>query len=128
MPLVQRLEAQVKALTAGHAKLLIQIRDVLIQLDPKEARDESQGGSVNHDLKIEPAYFQAVLEGRKTFEVRYNDRGFNAGDTVKLIEWNPYYACYTGMKLVKRIGYVSSFSQKENWVVFSLLDCEEPND
>lgn len=38
---------------------------------------------MNHELKILPCYFDAVLSGRKTFEIRDNcDRGFQAGDTV----------------------------------------------
>ena len=36
-----------------------------------------------HDLKIEKQFADAVLDGRKTFEVRRNDRGFNAGDRVR---------------------------------------------
>jgi len=36
-----------------------------------------------HELKILPAYFEAVCEGRKNFEIRNNsDRGFNAGDAL----------------------------------------------
>ncbi len=36
-----------------------------------------------HELKIERQFADAVLDGRKTFEVRRNDRGFNAGDLVR---------------------------------------------
>ena len=36
-----------------------------------------------HDLKIERQFAYAIHEGRKTFEVRRNDRGFNAGDRVR---------------------------------------------
>ena len=92
---------------------------------------------MNHVLKITPAYFQAVQEGRKTFEIRHNDRGFQAGDTVTLKEWDenmPRPADwmhmhrqewkFTGRSLVKRIGYVSGFEQRPNWVVFSLAPVE----
>lgn len=43
---------------------------------------------MHHELKIEPPYFQAVIDGRKTFEIRKNDRGYNAGDTVLLREYD----------------------------------------
>lgn len=39
-----------------------------------------------HVLKTDRAYFQAVFDGRKPFDVRANDRGFQAGDTVVLVE------------------------------------------
>ncbi len=39
---------------------------------------------MRHTLKIEPCYLEAIREGRKTFEIRYNpDRGFNTGDEVQ---------------------------------------------
>ena len=80
---------------------------------------------MNHELKILPCYFDAVLSGRKTFEIRDNsDRGFQAGDMVMLKEYNPApdgKPAYTGRFTKHRIGYVSAFEQKPNWVVFSLL-------
>lgn len=42
-----------------------------------------------HELKTEPAYFDAVLRGDKTFEVRKNDRDFQTGDTLVLKEFDP---------------------------------------
>lgn len=72
-----------------------------------------------HELKILPAYFEAVCEGRKNFEIRNNsDRGFNAGDAVKLQEWCPIEKDYTGNFLDGKITYVTNFAQKENYVVF----------
>lgn len=39
--------------------------------------------SMNHILKIEKAFADAICDGRKRFEIRRNDRGYNAGDTVE---------------------------------------------
>lgn len=36
-----------------------------------------------HELKISKQFADAIVENRKTFEVRVNDRGFNAGDLVR---------------------------------------------
>lgn len=39
-----------------------------------------------HQLKCERQYFQAIAAGRKTFEVRENDRDFQEGDFLALNE------------------------------------------
>ena len=38
---------------------------------------------MTHYIKIKESYANAVDEGRKNFEARLNDRGYNAGDRVK---------------------------------------------
>ena len=48
---------------------------------------------MTHHLKIKPEYFQAVIDGKKPFEIRYNDRNFKQGDRVILEE-------YTGKELI----------------------------
>lgn len=42
-----------------------------------------------HLLKVIPPYFDALADGRKTFEVRKNDRAYQAGDVLLLREWHP---------------------------------------
>lgn len=42
-----------------------------------------------HILKVQPPYFDALLDGSKTFEVRRNDRAYQAGDTLLLWEYDP---------------------------------------
>ena len=45
---------------------------------------------MTHHLKTLPEYFQAVIDGRKPMEIRYNDRGFKPGDSVILEEFKGY--------------------------------------
>lgn len=85
---------------------------------------------MNHDLKIESAFFEAVLSGDKTFEVRNNrDRGFQKGDTITLYELSKISpALNTGRKINAVITYVLNYEQKPDWVVFSFrfLSAESP--
>lgn len=73
-----------------------------------------------HEIKIETPFFQAVLDRKKNFEVRYNDRGYQTGDTVVLNEWDKT-TLYTGRRLEAEIGYVTNSFQQTGFVVFSLL-------
>lgn len=41
-----------------------------------------------HELKILPQYYDAVVNGIKTFEIRKNDRNYSVGDTIKLREFD----------------------------------------
>lgn len=36
-----------------------------------------------HKIKIEKPYADAVLSGDKTFEIRYDDRGYQKGDVIE---------------------------------------------
>jgi len=62
-----------------------------------------------HELKCWPPYFGALADGSKTFEVRHNDRGFQAGDSLLLREWDPRATpstAYTGRELHCQVTYV----------------------
>lgn len=68
---------------------------------------------MKHDLKILPQYFEAILSGDKTFEVRsIKDRIFNPGDELKLREW--HYSAeiaganggYSGREITVKVTYV----------------------
>lgn len=88
-----------------------------------------------HDLKSKPEFFLAVLDGQKVFEVRQNDRDFQVGDRVFLREWTteifgPQREAYTGRWIEVRITYVTTFEQKEGYVVFGFtrIKCQWEDD
>ncbi len=40
---------------------------------------------MQHDLKIKQCYLFHILQGRKTFDVRKNDRDFQVGDRINFL-------------------------------------------
>lgn len=69
---------------------------------------------MHHVLKIEDSYYDAKVEGLKLFEIRYNDRGFQKGDTVSYTK--PIGSLQRSG--VWEIIYVTGYQQRENFVVF----------
>ena len=68
--------------------------------------------------KIWPEYFNAVLSGKKKFELRLADFEVEEGDIIILEEWNPKTKKYTGRKIDKKVSFVlkfklDDFSQEE---------------
>jgi hypothetical protein len=74
---------------------------------------------MNHQLKMWPEYFQVAWVGDKPFEIRKNDRNFKERDEITLAEYDPLVDDYTGREIHGIIDYVTTFEQKENFVVFS---------
>lgn len=77
-----------------------------------------------HELKTTDSYFQAVWEGRKNFEIRKNDRGFNSGDGLILVEYsgaeNSEKWQQSGRRISCVITYVTNFAQRDNYVVMAI--------
>lgn len=57
-----------------------------------------------HELKIDKQYFDAVIENKKTFEVRKNDRDFHVGDFLALNEM--FEGAYTGRSVLTLVRYI----------------------
>lgn len=70
-----------------------------------------------HDLKIMPQYLWALKTGIKGFEIRKNDREFQVGDILSLREYKD--GQYTGRLVLGRITFITSFEQKDNYVVLN---------
>ena len=61
-----------------------------------------------HDLKIWTCFFDDVAEGRKTCELRRNDRAFYVGDFLLLREWDPEgLGCYTGREVAVVVTHIT---------------------
>ena len=61
-----------------------------------------------HELKTWPGYFSAIAQGRKRFELRFNDRDFAVGDVLHLRSWNNETEEYDGRELLAAVDYFLS--------------------
>ena len=61
---------------------------------------------MKHKLKILPEYFKAVKEGRKKFEVRFNDRDYQVDDILILEELDPFGETTTGNVIFVKVIYI----------------------
>lgn len=59
--------------------------------------------------KCWPEYFEAILSGKKKYELRLNDFEIKKGDALVLEEWDPKTKSYTGRSIQKRVTYVGKF-------------------
>lgn len=48
---------------------------------------ESGDGHKRHEIKIAASYYGDVVSGKKSFELRKNDRGYKEGDSLKMLEF-----------------------------------------
>lgn len=82
---------------------------------------------MTHNLKLSDKFADAVLNGEKTFEVRYNDRGYNKGDRIvfAVIDDAAMPIKHPLNDKVYEITYVlSGWGIQEAYVVFSIKRVE----
>lgn len=99
-----------------------------------------------HAVRAWSTYFEPVFDGSKPFEVRFDDRGYQAGDKIIMREWHVNKTCscllkhpaatcprYTGRMVKARIGYVMASMPAEGsrkpfngfgYVILGLVDVE----
>ncbi len=70
---------------------------------------------MRHEKKVWPEYFQKIVEGKKTFELRLADFDCNLGDILVLKEWNPQTNKYTGRVIEKEVTYVLKTKDIKFW-------------
>lgn len=84
-----------------------------------------------HELKTDPAVFQASWSGAKTFEIRFDDRMYRVGDTVILRETKASGLRmqhgaeleYTGRTITARITYtLMAYGMRPGWMMLQLAD------
>jgi len=81
-----------------------------------------------HELKTWPPYFGELQIGRKTFEARKDDRGFEKGDVLILREYDPSTQTYSGKELAFIAGYIlrgGEFGVAEGYCIISLIPSQQ---
>ena len=85
-----------------------------------------------HELKILDHYFEDVISGRKTFEIRRNDRDYHVGDLLALNEIaTPEDASccdqsvYTGRSCIVKVNYLLDAPHllQHDYVVLGIRPC-----
>jgi hypothetical protein len=75
-----------------------------------------------HELKILPEYYDDVISGDKNFELRKNDRDYETGDTLKLMEHDD--GSYTGRECSVEITYTLSgcpeYGLKKGYIILGI--------
>jgi len=61
---------------------------------------------MRHEKKVWPEYFQRIVDGTKTYELRLADWECQPGDELVLKEWDPTTEQYTGREVTKIVGHV----------------------
>ncbi len=78
-----------------------------------------------HLLKSWPEYFEKLIDGTKTFEIRKNDRDFQVGDELEIYLWDNGCLGPKGqpsvVRLVNYIMYGPAFGLNAGWCIMSLI-------
>ena len=75
---------------------------------------------MKHDLKILPEYYKEQKLGKKTFEIRKDDRDYNVGDILNLEEFDGKK--YTGNKRKRVVTYImdgGNYGLEKGFVIMS---------
>lgn len=77
-----------------------------------------------HSLKTEKRFFEDVKSGKKNYEIRKNDRGYEVGDYLALNEWEN--DAFTGRDVLVKVTYILDEERicKEGFVAMAIKPCQ----
>ena len=84
-----------------------------------------------HILKTENPHFLDIYQGRKRFELRFNDRNFKIGDFLILREYSKHFGGYSSSwHAVKVIHMMEgpTLGLAEGWVILSIARIRNYNE
>jgi len=85
-----------------------------------------------HSIKCVNPFFEDVLAGKKTFEVRKNDRRYKVGDLLLLHEYNPEREIYMKRRCLVEVTYMikgsSLYGIRKGYAILGIRNFEyDPN-
>lgn len=77
---------------------------------------------MHHELKQFVKHFQPVVDGKKRSLVRFDDRGYQVGDTVTLNEGQPGLEGfeYTGRTITGQICFIDDYGLDSGYLNLSI--------
>ena len=73
-----------------------------------------------HELKTWDEFWDDLVSGAKTFEIRKDDRNFKVGDVLIQKKLNPRTKTFSGDILNFYITYKTTFKQKKGYCVLGI--------
>jgi ParB family chromosome partitioning protein len=75
-----------------------------------------------HDLKCWIDPFEEIINGKKKFEFRLNDRNYEVGDELHLNEWDPILKKYTGRSTYQEVTSIlrKGFGLPDGYCIMSI--------
>ncbi len=67
------------------------------------------------EKKILAGYFDKIMSGEKTFELRLADFDCQIGDILVLREWNPETKSFTGRTIEKKVTFIFKTKGQKFW-------------
>ncbi len=67
------------------------------------------------EKKVWPEFFQSIVDGDKTYEVRLANFRCKKGDVLVLKEWDPKTKKFTGRAMEKKVTYVLKTKNIKFW-------------
>lgn len=97
---------------------------LIFDLKINQQTDQLRRKQMIHSLKTETRFFEDVKSGKKNFEIRKNDRGYEVGDYLALNEWEN--DAFTGRSILVKVTYIFSEERlcKEGFVTMAIKPCQ----
>jgi hypothetical protein len=61
-----------------------------------------------HSVRSWSMFYQDILTGARTSDIRLNDRRYAVGDQMRLMEFDPVKFAYTGQEQMVEITYIQT--------------------
>lgn len=78
--------------------------------EEKTVDNNTEAEPRDHQLKIWSQLYSEIVDRKRKFEIRTNDRDFRVGDRLTLMSWNPETHEPTGQQVQRTITNIMSFS------------------